>query len=191
MSAVIGRRASAGVAADAPPSGHERIVGDTLGFLAARCRSAGLRADEVFVHAGGQYAPWEKHVSHRTAIGRGAVPGWSLYNTDPRQAGDLGDSLRQASRRDWCAAEWLSFAPPDAAWNSRRGHIRLKIMRHAPAVVAVERGAEWSVFLPSRKMPHSRQTTPITNRVNAMVSPGPRANSRRLMHLDAKLRCLR
>lgn len=95
---------------------HERIVGGYLAFLAQRCRASGLRADQVFVHAGGQFAPWERHYTHATAVGRGAVPGWSLYGTDPQKAGDLAASLERAGRRDWCAAEWLAFASDAAGW---------------------------------------------------------------------------
>ena len=96
---------------------HERLVADYLAFLARLCREAGLKRDEVFTHAGGQYAPWEKHYSHRVAINGDSVPGWSLYGDTPDRAGDLGASLERARRDDWCAAEWLPLgAKTSADW---------------------------------------------------------------------------
>jgi hypothetical protein len=95
---------------------HERLSRDYLAFLAAVCRDAGLRRDQVFVHAGGQYAPWPLHYSHRTALVPDATPGWSLYNLSPDRAGDLAAVLEQARRADWCAAEWLTFVQTADGW---------------------------------------------------------------------------
>lgn len=95
---------------------HERLCADYLRFLASICRRAGFRPDQIFVHAGGQYRPWERHYSHRIAINPDSTPGWSLYNTHPDQAGDLGESLRRAGREDWCAAEWLTYAETAEGW---------------------------------------------------------------------------
>lgn len=95
---------------------HERLVRDYLRFLAAVCRQARLTAGEIFLHAGGQYAPWHLHYSHRVALVPGATPGWSLYNLSPAQAGDLAAVMRQASQQDWCAAEWLIFAKTADGW---------------------------------------------------------------------------
>ena len=95
---------------------HERIVADYLAFLAGVCRRAGLPRHKVFTHAGGQYAPYEKTPSHRVAINRNSIPGWSLYGTNPEQAGDLGASLERAGRREWAAAEWLPAAVSAEQW---------------------------------------------------------------------------
>jgi hypothetical protein len=94
---------------------HEAIVSDYLRFLAGVCRGAGLRREQIFVHAGGQFPPWEKHYSHRVAITEKAVPGWSLYHTSPDKAGDLADALAKAGKDDWCAAEWLPVSARTAA----------------------------------------------------------------------------
>lgn len=94
----------------------EQIVSDYLAFLVSQAREAGFRREQVFTHAGGQYAPYEKHVSHRIAIHKDAVPGWSLYFTDPDKAGDLGKSLQLAKREDWCAAEWLTGGQTAEGW---------------------------------------------------------------------------
>ena len=74
---------------------HERVVSDYLDFLARTAREVGLSRDEIFTHAGGQYAPWKLHYSHRTPVNKHSLPGWSLYNTAPEQAGDLADVLRK------------------------------------------------------------------------------------------------
>ncbi len=75
---------------------HERIVTDYLRFLTKECRLAGLARREVFTHAGGQYAPWRMHVSHRTAVTPDSLPGWSLYGVAPANAGDLGATLERS-----------------------------------------------------------------------------------------------
>jgi len=95
---------------------HEAITADYLAFLARTCREAGLRRDQVFTHSGGQYAPYDLHPSHRSAINRDSIPGWSLYNTAPEDAGDLVRSLSRA--QDWCAAEWFPSAKTAAEWEA-------------------------------------------------------------------------
>jgi hypothetical protein len=95
---------------------QERITADYLGFLAHVCRAAGLRRDQIFTHAGGQYAPWDLHYSHAVAINRDSLPGWSLYGTAPAAAGDLGASLDRAHLTAWAAAEWLPFATTAVQW---------------------------------------------------------------------------
>jgi hypothetical protein len=95
---------------------HERLASDYLAFIASLCHQAGFSRREVFVHAGGQYAPWEKHYSHRTALNRDATPGWSLYNTHPDQAGDLPAAVAASPNNEWCAAEWLTFANTADEW---------------------------------------------------------------------------
>ena len=95
---------------------QEQISADYLRFLAGVCRRAGLKRDEIMVHAGGQFAPWERHYSHATALNPDSVPGWSLYNRAPEDAGDLAAVLAKAGRQDWCAAEWLSFARTADGW---------------------------------------------------------------------------
>lgn len=95
---------------------HERIVASYLQFLASACRGVGYEARHLFLHSGGQFAPWPLHYSHKVPITADAVPGWSLYNTAPDAAGDLGASLDAASRNDWCAAEWLTHAETAEGW---------------------------------------------------------------------------
>ena len=95
---------------------QERITSGYLAFLARVCRQAGLPRGQVWTHAGGQYAPWALHYSHRVAINPDSRPGWSLYGHAPAEAGDLGDSLTQAGLEDWCAAEWLPGAVTAAQW---------------------------------------------------------------------------
>lgn len=95
---------------------QEKITTDYLAFLARMCRQAGLPRDQIWTHAGGQYAPWGLHYSRRVAINSDSLPGWSLYGHAPAEAGDLGDSLTQAGLEDWCAAEWLPGAKTAAQW---------------------------------------------------------------------------
>ena len=95
---------------------QEDITADYLAFLARVCRQAGLSRGHVWTHAGGQYAPWALHLSHRVAINPDSQPGWSLYGCAPAEAGDLGDSLAKAGLEDWCAAEWLPGAGTAAQW---------------------------------------------------------------------------
>lgn len=95
---------------------HERLVGDYLRFLVATCKAVGFERDEIFLHAGGQYAPWPLHYTHATAITPDAVPGYSLYNDAPDEAGDLRAVLTAARRDDWCAAEWLTHAKTADGW---------------------------------------------------------------------------
>jgi hypothetical protein len=95
---------------------QEKITSDYLAFLARICRQAGLPRDQVWTHAGGQYAPWALHYSHRVAINPDSRPGWSLYGLAPTEAGDLGASLTRAGVEDWCAAEWLPAASTAEQW---------------------------------------------------------------------------
>ena len=95
---------------------HERLVGDYIRFLAATTRAVGFEPHEIFLHAGGQYAPWPLHYTHRTAITPDGVPGYSLYDTLPDDAGDLRATLAEARRDDWCAAEWLTKAKTADGW---------------------------------------------------------------------------
>lgn len=97
---------------------QERLTADYIGFIADICHDAGFPKDETFVHAGGQYAPWKLHYTHRTALTPDATPGWSLYNTLPTDAGDLPSAVAASPNREWCAAEWLTFAPTAAGWQA-------------------------------------------------------------------------
>lgn len=97
---------------------QERITADYLEFISRICHDAGFRRDEIFTHAGGQFAPWEKHYSHRVAINRFSLPGWSLYGLQPEAAGDLGSSLEKAGLREWAAAEWLPNARTPEQWQA-------------------------------------------------------------------------
>ena len=95
---------------------QERVTRNYLEFLASCCHQTGLPRNRVFTHAGGQYPPWNLHYSHDVAINENSYPGWSLYFRSPRDAGDLGESLRKAKMVDWCAAEWLPAANTAEEW---------------------------------------------------------------------------
>ena len=97
---------------------HERIVANYLQFLATTCRGVGYAPDQLFLHSGGQYAPWELHYSHKVPITPDGVPGYSLYNKTADEAGDLGTSLEAAGRSDWCVAEWLTHAKTADGWKT-------------------------------------------------------------------------
>ncbi|MGC4042475.1 MAG: hypothetical protein QM758_01575 [Armatimonas sp.] len=92
---------------------HEAIAADYLRFLVTLAREAGFSQRQIFTHSGGQFAPWEKHVSHQVACVPGATPGWSLYNTAPADAGDMPKAVGTG---EWCAAEWLTFAQTAEGW---------------------------------------------------------------------------
>ncbi len=94
---------------------HNRLVADYLNFLARTAREAGLSREQVFTHAGGQFAPWEKHISHRVAVNKHSLPGWSLYNVAPENAGDLAETVTK-NKMAWCAAEWLPSAKTAGEW---------------------------------------------------------------------------
>lgn len=96
---------------------HEFLTQNYLAFLSRLARGAGLKRNEVFTHVGGQYAPYHLHYTHRVAVNPDAIPGWSLYNTRPDEAGDLGQAV-DAARTDgaWCAAEWLTNAKTADGW---------------------------------------------------------------------------
>jgi hypothetical protein len=95
---------------------QERVVADYLAFLAGVCRRAGLPRGKVFTHAGGQFAPYDLHLSHRIAVNKDSLPGWSLYGTHPEDAGDLSASLDRAGLKEWAAAEWLPNAVTAGQW---------------------------------------------------------------------------
>lgn len=95
---------------------HERIVADYLRFIASVCRAEGIRPDEIFLHAGGQFAPWQLHYSHKVAFNDDGVPGYSFYDVRPKQAGDFDDAMKQTRRQQWCAAEWLIHKKTTDEW---------------------------------------------------------------------------
>ncbi len=96
----------------------ELIASDYIRFLCGICRDAGFFSDQVFTHGGGQYAPWELHVSHSTAVNATSTPGWSLYNQSPATAGDLAISLTKAHQQEWCASEWLTYGTDSIQWQA-------------------------------------------------------------------------
>jgi hypothetical protein len=96
---------------------HEFLTQGYLAFLAQMARSVGLAREQVFTHAGGQYAPWQKHYTHQTAVNKDSLPGWSLYAVTPGEAGDLRQAVQKAkSGGAWCAAEWLPRAKTAREW---------------------------------------------------------------------------
>lgn len=94
----------------------EWIVRDYLQWMVDTARRCGLSETQVYTHAGGQFHPYEEHISHDVACVRGAAPGWSLYNIRPTAAGDLVQAVNQCRDRRWCCAEWMSFAPSAEQW---------------------------------------------------------------------------
>ncbi len=94
----------------------EWIVRDYLQWMVDTARSCGTEEDQIATHAGGQFAPYALHVSHDVARVRGAMPGWSLYNTRPADAGDLSDVVKRHTDERWCCAEWMSFAISGERW---------------------------------------------------------------------------
>ena len=97
---------------------QERITQDYLAFLARLCRQAGLPRDQIWTHAGGQFAPWEKHFSHSIALNDDSRPGWSFYGHLPDEAGDLPAVLKAARVPVWAAAEWYPNATTAAQWEN-------------------------------------------------------------------------
>ena len=95
---------------------QERVVSEYLDFLARTAREAGLKPGEIFTHAGGQFAPWDLHLSHRVAVNKNSVPGWSLYNVMPEKAGDLSRVVKAGKTRQWCVAEWFPGAKTGWEW---------------------------------------------------------------------------
>ncbi len=95
----------------------EDIAGGYLNFLCSLAHRAGFNRRYVFTHAGGQFAPYDQHVSHGVAMNEYATPGWSLYGVMPDKAGDLAETLRKHGVEDWCAAEWLPAASTAAEWS--------------------------------------------------------------------------
>ena len=94
----------------------EAIASGYLAYLCSLAADVGLDRKHVFTHAGGQYAPYPLHVSHRTALNAHSTPGWSLYFTMPQKAGDLEAVLQKSGQDDWCAAEWLPAAQKASEW---------------------------------------------------------------------------
>lgn len=94
----------------------EWIVRDYLQWMVDTARHCGLSETQIYTHAGGQFHPYEEHISHDVACVRGAAPGWSLYNIRPTAAGDLVQAVNQRRDRRWCCAEWMSFAPSPEQW---------------------------------------------------------------------------
>lgn len=100
---------------------QERITADYLAFLSHVCRQVGFKREQIFTHAGGQFAPWTLHYSHQVAVNRDSLPGWSLYGTMPADAGDLSEAVRR-SGGEWAAAEWLPYARTAAEWEAACNH---------------------------------------------------------------------
>ena len=86
---------------------QERITADYLAFLARVCRQAGLPREQIWTHAGGQYAPWPLHYSHRSPSTPTRGPAGACTAMPPPRPGTWGRHLRRRSSEDWCAAEWL------------------------------------------------------------------------------------
>ena len=97
---------------------QEQIVTRYVRFITDICRKEGLFPDQIFTHGGGQYPPWDQHLSYKIAINSISTPGWSLYNLSPERAGDLAHQLTVANTRDWCASEWLTFGTDSIQWEA-------------------------------------------------------------------------
>lgn len=94
----------------------EWIVKDYIQWLVDTSRRCGIHDSLLNTHAGGQFAPYEHHISHTVACAKHAIPGWSLYNTRPNATGDLSSTVLSRKDQRWCCAEWMSFATTANAW---------------------------------------------------------------------------
>lgn len=84
----------------------EQVVYKYLDTLSLTAHNLGLPKNLIFTHQGGTYAPWNKHLSFQPASNAHSLPGYSLYSTNPRDAGDLTDVLDRRTISGWAAAEW-------------------------------------------------------------------------------------
>lgn len=84
----------------------ELVVHKYLDTISQYVNSLGVPKDLLYTHQGGNFAPWEKHLSFAPASNQYSLPGWSFYSTNPNGAGDLGDVLDRRPDQGWAAAEW-------------------------------------------------------------------------------------
>ena len=84
----------------------EQVVYKFLDTLCFTARKLGLPQNLIFTHQGGTYAPWHKHLSFQPASNNHSLPGYSLYSTNPANAGNLTDVLDRRDVSGWAAAEW-------------------------------------------------------------------------------------
>ena len=84
----------------------EQVVYKYLDTLCKIARGFELPQNLIYTHQGGNYAPWEKHLSFSPASNNHSLPGYSLYGTNPKAAGDLSDVLDRRTVSGWAAAEW-------------------------------------------------------------------------------------
>ncbi|HXI01044.1 MAG TPA: hypothetical protein VNI52_12310 [Sphingobacteriaceae bacterium] len=84
----------------------EQVVNRFLDTLCKTVYNLGVPKQLIYTHQGGNFAPWEKHLSFEAGSNNYSFPGWSLYSTNPNQAGDLGDVLDKRLNPGWAAVEW-------------------------------------------------------------------------------------
>lgn len=94
----------------------EKVVYQYLDTLSKTAHLLGLPRDLLFTHQGGTFAPWDKHLSFSAAANNHSLPGWSLYSTNPAEAGDMGDLLDRQTADGWAAAEWWWPGANKAEW---------------------------------------------------------------------------
>lgn len=84
----------------------EQVVYKFLDTLSVTTRKLGLPQNIIYTHQGGNYPPWDKHLSFQAGSNDHSLPGYSLYSTNPAAAGDLTDVLDRRKVSGWAAAEW-------------------------------------------------------------------------------------
>ncbi len=84
----------------------EKVVYNFLNTLSHTAFKLGLPKNLIYTHQGGNFAPWEKHLSFAAGCNDFSIPGWSFYDTDPNNAGDLGEVIDKRIIPGWAAVEW-------------------------------------------------------------------------------------
>ena len=122
----------------------ELIIHTFLDTLCNTAYSLGLPKSLIYTHQGGTFAPWDKHLSFAAAVNNFSSPGWSLYNTNPNGAGDLGDVLDKRITPGWAAVEWWWEAANKNEWiNNLETTLKFKDCRFI-AIFNWENGLEKS-----------------------------------------------
>lgn len=97
----------------------EEVIRRYLALLAKEVRRRGIPPHLIFTHQGGNYAPWEKHLSFSPAMNENSIPGWSIYSHDPQECGTLAGEMEAAGRQQWGAVEWWRGGATAEDWRER------------------------------------------------------------------------
>jgi hypothetical protein len=97
----------------------EKVVHRYLQRMARQVADRGVPRSLIFTHQGGNYEPWDRHLSFWPAINEHSVPGWSFYSHDPAESGSLATELASAGREQWAAVEWWRGSGTVAGWKER------------------------------------------------------------------------